>query len=58
MISQSTNETRRNLSHARHRLTVEHAPVFEPLLVPARYKAAWGGRGSGLMTTRAWLTFS
>lgn len=23
------------------------AEVFEPLLAPARYKAAWGGRGSG-----------
>ena len=23
------------------------APVFEPLLPPARYKGAWGGRGSG-----------
>lgn len=22
-------------------------PVFEPLLAPARYKGAWGGRGSG-----------
>lgn len=22
-------------------------PVFEPLLLPARYKGAWGGRGSG-----------
>lgn len=26
---------------------IETAPVFEPLLSPARYKAAWGGRGSG-----------
>ena len=23
------------------------SPVFEPLLAPARYKGAWGGRGSG-----------
>src|SRR3982751_3411760 len=23
------------------------APVFEPLVAPARYKGAWGGRGSG-----------
>jgi phage terminase large subunit len=23
------------------------SPVFEPLLQPARYKGAWGGRGSG-----------
>lgn len=26
---------------------IEVAPVFEPLLPPARYKGAWGGRGSG-----------
>lgn len=28
-------------------LRIETAPVFEPLLGPARYKGAWGGRGSG-----------
>jgi phage terminase large subunit len=28
-------------------LAIETAEVFEPLLQPARYKAAWGGRGSG-----------
>ena len=28
-------------------LRIETAPVFEPLLSPARYRAAWGGRGSG-----------
>lgn len=28
-------------------LTIETAPVFEPLLRPSRYKAAYGGRGSG-----------
>lgn len=28
-------------------LRIETAPVFEPLLAPARYKAAHGGRGSG-----------
>lgn len=28
-------------------LRIETAPVFEPLLSPARYKGAWGGRGSG-----------
>ena len=28
-------------------LQIDTAPVFEPLLVPARYKAAYGGRGSG-----------
>lgn len=28
-------------------LAPEVAPVFEPLLSPARYKGAWGGRGSG-----------
>lgn len=28
-------------------LTIETAEVFEPLLHPARYKGAWGGRGSG-----------
>jgi phage terminase large subunit len=26
---------------------IDTAPVFEPLLYPARYKGAWGGRGSG-----------
>jgi len=28
-------------------LTIETAKVFRPLLEPARYKGAWGGRGSG-----------
>lgn len=28
-------------------LQIKTAPVFEPLLEPARYKGAWGGRGSG-----------
>jgi phage terminase large subunit len=28
-------------------LQIDIAEVFEPLLAPARYKAAWGGRGSG-----------
>lgn len=28
-------------------LRIETAPVFVPLLKPARYKGAWGGRGSG-----------
>ena len=28
-------------------LRIETAAVFEPLLQPARYKGAWGGRGSG-----------
>ena len=28
-------------------LRIETAPVFVPLLTPARYKGAWGGRGSG-----------
>jgi phage terminase large subunit len=28
-------------------LSIETAEVFEPLLSPSRYKAAWGGRGSG-----------
>lgn len=28
-------------------LKIETAAVFEPLLAPARYKGAWGGRGSG-----------
>lgn len=28
-------------------LRIETADVFEPLLEPARYKGAWGGRGSG-----------
>lgn len=29
------------------RLRIEVAPIFEPLLESARYKGAWGGRGSG-----------
>ena len=28
-------------------LEIKTAAVYEPLLAPARYKAAWGGRGSG-----------
>lgn len=28
-------------------LQIETAEVYEPLLAPARYKGAWGGRGSG-----------
>lgn len=28
-------------------LAIPTAEVFEPLLAPARYKGAWGGRGSG-----------
>jgi len=28
-------------------LQIQTAEVFEPLLSPARYKGAWGGRGSG-----------
>jgi phage terminase large subunit len=28
-------------------LRIDTAAVFEPLLAPARYKGAWGGRGSG-----------
>lgn len=28
-------------------LQIQTAEVFEPLLPPARYKGAWGGRGSG-----------
>lgn len=28
-------------------LRIETAEVFQPLLQPARYKGAWGGRGSG-----------
>jgi phage terminase large subunit len=27
-------------------LTIDTARIFEPLLEPARYKGAWGGRGS------------
>lgn len=29
------------------KLTINTAPVFEPLLQPSRYKGAWGGRASG-----------
>lgn len=29
------------------KLTIETAAIFQPLLTPARYKAAYGGRGSG-----------
>src|SRR5271169_1313199 len=28
-------------------LDIDLSPVFAPLLKPARYKGAWGGRGSG-----------
>ena len=28
-------------------LKIRTARVFQPLLKPSRYKAAWGGRGSG-----------
>src|SRR4051812_45335566 len=28
-------------------LGIETPEAFEPLLAPARYKGAWGGRGSG-----------
>jgi hypothetical protein len=28
-------------------LAIQTARVFQPLLAPARYKGAWGGRGSG-----------
>ena len=28
-------------------LRIETAKVFRPLLEPSRYKATWGGRGSG-----------
>lgn len=31
-------------------LTIQTAKVFQPLLAPARYKGAWGGRGSGKST--------
>lgn len=31
-------------------LQIQTAEVFEPLLCPARYKGAWGGRGSGKST--------
>jgi len=29
------------------RVMLRSGQVFEPLLAPARYKGAWGGRGSG-----------
>lgn len=35
------------MSGASSTLTIDTAPVFEPLLHPARYKGAYGGRGSG-----------
>ena len=31
----------------KNKLQIPTAAVFEPLLHPARYRAAWGGRGSG-----------
>jgi len=34
-------------STADETLRIETAPAFKPLLSPARYKGAWGGRGSG-----------
>jgi phage terminase large subunit len=33
--------------YAPRKLTIPTAEVFEPLIQPARYKGAWGGRGSG-----------
>lgn len=35
------------MSQSSDNLSIEVAPVFEPLLEPSRYKGAWGGRGSG-----------
>jgi phage terminase large subunit len=35
------------LSGALSKLSLDTPEVFEPLLQPARYRAAWGGRGSG-----------
>lgn len=32
------------------KLQLKTAEVFEPLIAPARYKGAWGGRGSGKST--------
>lgn len=28
-------------------MLIDYSPVFDPLIDPARYKGAWGGRGSG-----------
>ena len=38
---------KRNRIESPNILTIRTAPVFAPLLKPARYKGAWGGRGSG-----------
>lgn len=38
------------------RTSVRTSDVFEPLLAPARYKGAWGGRGSGKSHFFAGLT--
>lgn len=35
------------MSNLARTLQIKTASVFEPLLHPARYKGAWGGRGSG-----------
>src|SRR5688572_6119131 len=40
----------RGLCVSSESLDIETAEVFEPLLDPARYKGAWGGRGSGKST--------
>lgn len=36
-----------NDNGARSTLVIRTAPQFQPLLAPARYKGAWGGRGTG-----------
>jgi hypothetical protein len=36
-------------------LKVRTAPVYEPLLQPARYKGAWGGRGTPLLCAQTFL---
>lgn len=36
-------------------LNADVPAIFEPLLSPARYKGAWGGRGSGKSHFFAWL---
>jgi len=39
--------SRRSRIESDNILTIRTAPAFQPLLKPARYKGAWGGRGSG-----------
>src|SRR6187402_3112800 len=46
-VSQRATRPTTSSSDRLSRLPIKTAKVFQPLLAPARDKAAWGGRGSG-----------